>query len=111
MRGKKGCKRHFFPRFSYRFFSILCAQSANTTMAEARIHVSLMTNLPAPVSSGKPCSPLPRSGTQASGVVTRNDSVPIVMRMTKPEPTKPIFGNHMPKRVKIPNDMMAIPSP
>ena len=43
MRGKKGCKRHFFPRFFYRFFSILCAQSANTTMAEARIHVSLMT--------------------------------------------------------------------
>ena len=51
MRGKKGCKRHFFPRFFYRFFSILCAQSANTTMAEARIHVSLMTNLPAPVST------------------------------------------------------------
>ena len=46
MRGKKGCKRHFFPRFFYRFFSILCAQSANTTMAEARIHVSLMTMLP-----------------------------------------------------------------
>ena len=60
------------------FFKIRCAQSANTTTAPAKIHTSLMTSRPAPVSSGNPCSPLPKSGTQTSGVVTRKDSVPNV---------------------------------
>ena len=93
------------------FFKIRCAQSANTTTAPAKIHTSLMTSRPAPVSSGNPCSPLPKSGTQTSGVVTRKDSVPNVMIMTSPEPTKPTFGNQIPNNVKIPNDMIAIPKP
>ena len=93
------------------FFKIRCAQSANTTTAPARIHTSLMTSRPAPVSNGNPCSPLPKSGTHVSGVVTRKDSVPNVMIMTSPEPTKPILGNQIPNNVKIPNDMIAIPKP
>ena len=42
-----------------------------------------ITSLPAPVSSGNPCSPLPKSGTHTSGVVTRKESVPIVIDNSK----------------------------
>ena len=92
-------------------FKMRCAQSDSTTNAPARIAVSLITSLPAPESNGNPCSPLPKSGTQHSGVVTRNDSVPNVIRMTRPDPTKPILGNQMPKSVNTPNDMMSNPKP
>ena len=57
--------------FYFFCFNILCAQSENTTIAPAMIAVSFITSLPAPVSSGNPCSPLPKSGTHTSGVVTR----------------------------------------
>ncbi len=45
--------------FYFFCFNILCAQSENTTIAPAMIAVSFITSLPAPVSSGNPCSPLP----------------------------------------------------
>ena len=53
-----------------------------------------MTRRPAPVSRGNPCSPLPKSGTHTSGVVTRKDKVPSVMTIASPAPTKPIFGEN-----------------
>ena len=62
--------------FYFFCFNILCAQSENTTIAPAMIAVSFITSLPAPVSSGNPCSPRPKSGTHTSGVVTRKESVP-----------------------------------
>ena len=61
--------------FYFFCFNILCAQSENTTIAPAMIAVSFITSLPTPVSSGNPCSPLPKSGTHTSGVVTRKESV------------------------------------
>ena len=54
-----------------------------------------MTRRPAPVSKGNPCSPLPKSGTHTSGVVTRKDKVPNVMTIASPAPTKPVFGEKM----------------
>ena len=102
---------HHCPKPVYLFFKMRCAQSASTTTAPARIAVSLITNRPAPDNKGNPCSPLPKSGTQHSGVVTRNESVPKVINMTRPVPTKPIFGNQMPKSVKIPKDMISNPKP
>ena len=93
------------------FFKIRLAQSTNTTQAPARIAVSLITKRPAPDSNGKPCSPLPKSGTQHSGVVIKKESVPMVIRMTKVAPTIPTRGNQMPKSVKMPNDMMSKPKP
>ena len=57
-----------------------------------------MTRRPAPVSRGNPCSPLPKSGTHTSGVVTRKDKVPNVMTIASPAPTKPVFGEKMPKK-------------
>ena len=98
-------------RIAYLRFKIRCAQSDKTTTADAKIQTSLITNRPAPVNNGNPCSPLPRSGTHASGVVTRNDRVPKVIKMTNPVPTKPTFGNHIPNNVKIPKVIIAIPKP
>ena len=88
--------------FYFFCFNILCAQSENTTIAPAMIAVSFITSLPAPVSSGNPCSPLPKSGTHTSGVVTRKESVPIVMIIASPAPTRPILGEKIPKNVRIP---------
>ena len=87
--------------FYFFCFNILCAQSENTTIAPAMIAVSFITSLPAPVSSGNPCSPLPKSGTHTSGVVTRKESVPIVMIIASPAPTRPILGEKIPKNVRI----------
>ena len=56
-------------------------------------------------------SPLPRLGTQTSGVVTKKDNVPNVMIIANPAPTKPIFGEKMPRKVKIPIAMIKIPKP
>ena len=78
--------------FYFFCFNILCAQSESTTIAPAMIAVSFITSLPAPLSSGNPCSPLPKSGTHTSGVVTRKESVPTVMIMASPAPTRPILG-------------------
>ena len=77
--------------FYFFCFNILCAQSENTTIAPAMIAVSFITSLPAPVSSGNPCSPLPKSGTHTSGVVTRKESVPIVMIMAE-KPFLKLYG-------------------
>ena len=107
-RAVRPCMR---PPRGYVFFKMRWAPSANTTTAPARIAGSLITKRPAPVNNGKPCSPLPKSGTQHSGVVTRKESVPKVINMTSPDPTKPILGNQMPKSVKMPNDMMSKPKP
>ena len=96
---------------SYFFFNIRCAQSDNTTIAPAMIAVSFITSRPAPVSKGKPCSPLPKSGTHTSGVVTRNESVPNVIMIASPEPIKPIFGEKIPRKVRIPIAMIIMPSP
>ena len=65
------------------------------------IAVSLITNLPAPDNKGKPYSPLPKLGTQTSGVVTRNDKVPIVIIMANDAPIKPILGKKIPRKVSI----------
>ena len=73
--------------------------------------VSFITNLPAPVNKGKPNSPLPRLGTHTSGVVTRKESVPRVMIMASPAPTKPTFGQKMPRNVRMPIVMIRMPSP
>ena len=78
--------------FYFFCFNILCAQSESTTIAPAMIAVSFITNRPAPDNNGKPNSPLPRLGTQTSGVVTKKDNVPNVMIIANPAPTKPIFG-------------------
>ena len=81
-----------FSCFAYFFFKIRCAESDSTTIAPASIAVSFITNRPAPDNNGKPNSPLPRLGTQTSGVVTKKDNVPNVMIIAHPAPTKPIFG-------------------
>ena len=73
--------------------------------------MSFNTNLPAPESRGNPCSPLPKSGTQHSGVVTKNDSVPIVITITSSSPKIPILGVKIPNRVKTPIDIIRIPNP
>ena len=78
------------------------AESDSTTMAPASMAVSLITSLPAPVNRGKPCSPLPKSGTQTSGVVTRNESVPNVMMIANPAPASPILEENIPKNVSMP---------
>ena len=95
----------------YLRFKIRRAQSDKTTIADANIQTSLITNRPAPVNNGNPCSPLPRSGTHASGVVTRKDKVPKVIKMTSPVPTKPTFGNHIPNSVNTPKVIIAMPRP
>ena len=97
--------------FYFFCFNILCAQSENTTIAPVMIAVSFITSLPAPVSSGNPCSPLPKSGTHTSGVVTRKESVPIVMIIASPAPTRPILGEKIPKNVRIPIAMIRMPNP
>ena len=58
-----------------------------------------------------PCSPLPKSGTHTSGVVTRKDKVPNVMTIASPAPTKPVFGEKMPKTSEIPIPIIKIPNP
>lgn len=71
--------------------STRCDESDNNTTALARITMSLITNRPAPDSNGKPNSPLPKSGTQTSGVVTRKESVPSVMIMARVSPANSPF--------------------
>ena len=73
-----------FSCFAYFFFKIRCAESDSTTIAPASIAVSFITNRPAPDNNGKPNSPLPRLGTQTSGVVTKKDNVPNVMIIANP---------------------------
>jgi hypothetical protein len=43
--------------------------------------------------------------------VTKKDNVPNVMIIANPAPTKPIFGEKMPRKVKIPIAMIKIPKP
>ena len=95
----------------YFFFKIRCAESESTTIMPASIAVSLITNRPPPDNNGKPNSPLPRLGTQTSGVVTKKDNVPNVMIMASPAPIKPIFGEKIPKKVKIPIAIIKMPKP
>ena len=87
------------------------AESASSVMAPANITVSLITNLPAPDNSGKPCSPLPKSGTQHSGVVIRKDSVPMVIMIQSNSPKIPILGENITKKTKIPIDIIRHPNP
>ncbi len=63
------------------------AESAMVTRAAPAMIASLTTSRPAPDRSGNPCSGPPRSGTQHSGVVTRNDSVTTDITATRKLPT------------------------
>lgn len=91
---------YVFIIYFFSCFNTFFALSDNTTIAPARIAISLMTKRPAPDSKGNPCSPLPKSGTQTSGVVTRKESVPMVMITAKTAPINPIFGKKMPRKVR-----------
>ena len=75
-----------------------CAESDSSTMAPANMAVSLITRRPAPDNRGKPNSPLPRLGTHTSGVVIRNDKVPMVIMMARISPMIPIRGKNNPKK-------------
>lgn len=102
-----------FPFFLFRLFLFQdplrrIRQHHDRTGQYRRIFI---TNRPAPDNNGKPNSPLPRLGTQTSGVVTKKDNVPNVMIIANPAPTKPIFGEKMPRKVKIPIAMIKIPKP
>ena len=108
---KEHVRDRSFQLYFFNWFNTLPALSERTTTAPARIAISLMTRRPAPVSKGNPCSPLPKSGTHTSGVVTRKDKVPNVMTIASPAPTKPVFGETMPQNVKIPIPIIKIPNP
>ena len=88
-----------------------CAESDSSTMAPANIAVSLITRRPAPDNRGKPNSPLPRLGTHTSGVVTRNDKVPMVIMMARISPMIPIRGKNNPKKTSIPMVQIKAPRP
>ncbi len=60
--------------------------------------MSLITKRPAPESSGNPNSPEPKLGTQHSGVVTKNESVPKVIIITNKSPKIPILGVATPNK-------------
>ena len=89
----------------------LRAVSESSTTAPARIAVSFITSRPAPESNGNPYSPLPRSGTQTSGVVTRNDSVPRVIITASTSPARPMRAEKNPRKVRMPIPMISNPNP
>lgn len=97
--------------FYFFCFNILCAQSENTTIAPAMIAVSFITSLPAPVSSGNPCSPLPKSGTHTSGVCHQERERSDRHDNSKSAPTRPILGEKILKNVRIPIAMIRMPNP
>lgn len=66
------------------------AESAIIITDPANIRVSFNTNLPAPDKYGKPWCKSPKSGTQASGVVLKNDRVTRGVRNDKVPPINPI---------------------
>src|SRR5262249_2899016 len=78
------------PRFRRDAF----AESARVTSAAPIMIASLITKRPAPDSSGKPCSGLPRGGTQTSAVVIRNDRVTNDITQTRKLPTAATLGSH-----------------
>jgi probable pyridine nucleotide-disulfide oxidoreductase len=49
--------------------------------------------------------------TSTSGVVTRKDNVPNVIIIAKPAPIKPIFGEKIPKKVRMPMVIIKMPNP
>ena len=65
------------------------AESAITGRAPASIKTSLSTRRPAPDRKGKPCSASPRSGTQASGVVSKKVKVTSGVPNASAPPSRP----------------------
>lgn len=105
----------FYAIFSFSFRNILCAASEAATKPPASIIMSLITNRPTPERYGNPCcgvgkSP-PKFGTQASGVVTRNESVTSDIPKVSNPPINPIFEYQMPKKVSVPMSTIIAPKP
>src|ERR1700737_2989080 len=98
--------------FEYRWRrnQVLAASAIVTTAAPSMME-SLTINRPAPERYGKPCVEDPIAGTQASGVVTRNDSVVHAIRIRRKLPTAETCGATGYAAISNPIDMMTTPNP